>query len=88
MTGDFVYEALLRELLDRRDNIDRDKYNLLYDYIRDIAYEMWVSGDETPAWIVDNLVVNWDYAYEWDDAYKRALRTGNYQMKGDWIILI
>lgn len=88
MTGDFVYEALLKELLDRRDNIDRDKYNLLYDYIRDIAYELWVSGDETPAWIVDNLVVNWDYAYEWDDNYKRALRTGNYQMKGDWIILI
>ena len=58
MTGDFVYEALLKELLDRRDNIDRDKYNLLYDYIRDIAYEMGVSGDETPAWIVDNLVVN------------------------------
>ena len=49
MTGDFVYEALLKELLDRRDNIDRDKYNLLYDYIRDIAYEMGVSGDETPA---------------------------------------
>ena len=88
MTGDFVYEALLKELLEWRDNIDRDKYNLLYDYIRDIAYELGVSGDETPAWIVDNLVVNWDYAYEWDDNYERALRTGNYQMKGDWIILI
>jgi hypothetical protein len=49
---------------------------------------MWVSGDETPAWIVDNLVVNWDFCYEWDDNYKRALRTGNYQMKWDWIILL
>lgn len=88
MTGDFVYEALLKELIDWRDNCDNDKYNLIYDYIRDIAYEMWVRGDETPAWIVDNLVVNWDFCYEWDDNYKRALRTGNYQMKWDWIILL
>ena len=88
MRGDFIYEALLKELLDRRDNCDNDKYNLIYDYIRDIAYETGVSGDETPAWIVDNLIVNWDFAYEWDDMYERALETRNYTKKGDWIILL
>ena len=88
MRGDFVYEALLKELLDRRDNCNDDKYNLVYDYIRDIAYEIGVSGDETPAWIVDNLIVNGDYVYEWSDDYERALETGDYIKKGDGIILL
>ncbi len=88
MRGDFVYEALLKELLDRRDNCNDEKYNLVYDYIRDIAYEIGVSGDETPAWIVDNLIVNWDFAYEWDDMYKRALERDEYTKKGDGIILL
>ena len=88
MRGDFVYEALLKELLDRRDNCDDDKYNLVYDYIWDIAYEIGVSGDETPAWIVDNLIVNGDYVYEWDRDYERALETGDYTRKGDGIILL
>ena len=88
MRGDFVYEALLKELLDRRDNCNDEKYNLVYDYIRDIAYEIGVDGNETPAWIVDNLIVNGDYAYEWDDNYERALETGDYIKKGDGIILL
>ena len=49
MRGDFVYEALLKELLDRRDNCNDEKYNLVYDYIWDIAYEIGVDGNETPA---------------------------------------
>lgn len=88
MRGDFVYEALLKELLDRRNNCDDDKYNLIYDYIRDIAYEIGVSGDETPAWIVDNLIVNWDFVYEWSSDYERALKSGDYARKGDGIILL
>lgn len=88
MTGDFVYEALIKELSERKNNCNDNKYNLILDYIRDIAYDLGVSGDDTPAWIVDNLVVNWDFAYEGDDAYERALETGNYRRKGDGIILL
>ena len=61
---------------------------MIYDYIRDIAYEMGVSGNETPAWIIDNLVVNWDFVREWEDAYERALENENYLKKGEWILLI
>ena len=88
MRGDFVYEALLKELLDRRDNCNDEKYNLVYDYIWDIAYEIGVDENETPAWIVDNLIVNGDFVYEWDDYYERALESGNYRKKGDGIILL
>jgi hypothetical protein len=40
MTGDFVYEALTKELRDWIDNCDTDKYNCILDYIEKIAYEM------------------------------------------------
>ena len=49
---------------------------------------MGVSGNETPAWIIDNLVVNWDFVREWEDAYERALENENYLKKGEWILLI
>ena len=58
MTGQFVYDALIKELEERKDNCDTEKYNCVLDYIEHIAYETGVSGDDTPAGIVDNLIVN------------------------------
>lgn len=88
MTWDFVYEALYKELRDRYDNCDTDKYNLILDYIDRIAYEMGVSGDQTPAWIVDNLVVNGDFVREWDDRRDEIVASREYQILGDGILLL
>lgn len=88
MTGDFIYEALISELSHWIDNCDSDKYNLLYDYIYNIAYEQWVNPDWTPAYVVDNLVVNWDYSYEGDSRYDDLLESWDYAFKWDWIILV
>ena len=88
MTWEFVYEALLRELNDRKDNCDTDKYNLLYDYIYEIAHDQWVNPNRTPAYVIDNLIVNWDYAYEWDSRYDELLESWDYSYKWDWIIFI
>lgn len=88
MTGDFVYEALTKELRDRYDNCDTDKYNCILDYIDRIAYEMGVNGNDTPAWIIDNLVVNGDFVREGEDLYEERLQSGDYLQKGDGILLI
>jgi len=88
MTGDFVYEALYKELRDWVDNCDTDKYNCILDYIEKIAYEIGVRGDDTPASIVDNLVVNGDFIREGQDWYEERLESGEYSQKGDGIILI
>ena len=88
MTGDFVYKALTKELRDWVDNCDTDKYNCILDYIDKIAYEMGVNGNDTPAWIIDNLVVNGDFVREGEDLYDERLQSGDYLQKGDGILLI
>jgi hypothetical protein len=49
MTGDFVYEALISELEQWKNNCDDEKYDVVYDYLEDVAYEIGVSPDDTPA---------------------------------------
>ena len=88
MTGDFVYEALVRELEQRDWQIDSDKYNVVLDYLWDVAYELWVSEDDTPAGIVDNIVINWDFAYEGEDRYERCLRNWDYAKAWDGILFL
>jgi hypothetical protein len=49
---------------------------------------MWVSGNDTPASIVDNLVVNGDFVREGDSLYDERLQNGEYLQKEDGILLI
>ena len=89
MTGDFVYEALVLALEQwKSTDIDDDKYNLVYDYLEEIAYNLWVDENDSPDSIVDNLIINGDYAYEWEERYERAIRNCEYTAKGDGIVLL
>jgi hypothetical protein len=60
----------------------------VYDYLEDVAYEIGVSPDDTPAWIVDNIIINGDFAYEWEDRYERALRHWDYVKQWDGILFL
>ena len=86
--GDFVYEALVRELEQRENQIDRDKYNVILDYLWDVAYDLGVMTSDTPALIVDNIVVNGDFAYEGEKRYEECLESWDYVKEWEGILYL
>lgn len=95
MTWDFVYYALLDSLDKWRNNLDTPKFNLIFDFLDELAYSIGVSENDTPDSIIDNIVVNWDYAYEWEERYNELLESWDYLFKSwdyfeewTWIILV